>query len=247
MDLAITERGLKELSALKQLRTLYLNGTSVTGVPELKPCQQLQTLNLHGTRVGENGLREIGHLTGLLELSLGFTGITDAELKYLSGLGRLEVLELDRTHVTDEGMKDLQQLTNLRILDLSDTGLTDAGLKELKVLKHLEQLDIDKTRVTRDGISELRRALPRLQVVWHPSWDDELMRGFHPWQLLNIAWSARLGWPLAGGMLVLLAYGVLAELRKRTRVILRRQRSLMAALCGRERGWCEFPPSQAFH
>jgi internalin A len=57
----VTDAGLKELAALKQLQTLYLRGRSVTdaGLKEMAALKQLQTLCLYNTEVTDAGVAEL--------------------------------------------------------------------------------------------------------------------------------------------------------------------------------------------
>ena len=81
----VTDAGLKELAALKQLTTLNLGVTQVTdaGLKELAPLKQLTTLYLHDTDVTDAGLKELTALKNLTTLHLGKTAVTDAGVKEL--------------------------------------------------------------------------------------------------------------------------------------------------------------------
>jgi hypothetical protein len=83
----MTDSGLKELAALKQLKVLFL----------------------HRTRVTNSGLKELAGLAQLEKLYLGATQVTDAGLKELRGLKRLTIVDLRFTRVTRAGAADLQK------------------------------------------------------------------------------------------------------------------------------------------
>ncbi len=110
VNLKVTDAGLKELAALKNLTTLMLGGAKVTdaGLKELAALKSLTTLNLNGTAVTDAGLKELAALKGLTTLGLF------------------------NMYVTAAGLKELAELKNLSTLDLSDKQVTDAGLKELQ-------------------------------------------------------------------------------------------------------------------
>ena len=74
----VTDAGLKELKALKQLTTLNLYGAAVTGagLKELKDLKQLTSLDLYGAAVTGAGLKELKDLKQLTSLNLGATGVT---------------------------------------------------------------------------------------------------------------------------------------------------------------------------
>ena len=115
----VTDVGLKVLTPLKNLSTLYLYGTQVTdaGLKELAPLKKLTTLDLAEARK-----------------------VTDAGLKKLAPLKNLTTLYLGGTQVTDAGLKELAPLKNLTTLYLNGTQVTDAGLKEH--LLGLAQVDL---------------------------------------------------------------------------------------------------------
>ena len=75
-------------------------------------------------------------LTGLQELSLGRTRITDAGLIHLKGLANLIELTLDRTAVSDVGLLQIEGLNTLATLSLEHTkvsgrrGLTASTLNK---------------------------------------------------------------------------------------------------------------------
>ncbi|NBD30304.1 MAG: hypothetical protein GVY31_09745, partial [Alphaproteobacteria bacterium] len=97
-------------------------------------------------------------LTGLTELRLAGTGVTD--LSPLSGLTGLKGLGLDRTGVTD--LSPLSGLTGLTLLGLIGTGVTD--LSPLSGLTGLTGLGLDNTPV-----DDLRPIRGLRQLVENPS------------------------------------------------------------------------------
>ena len=77
---SVTDAGLKELAALKNLTTLDLGGTQVAGagLKELATLTSLTTLRLWGTQVTDAGLKGLAALTSLTDLDLRGTLVTDA-------------------------------------------------------------------------------------------------------------------------------------------------------------------------
>src|SRR5262245_23977591 len=77
-DTQVTDAGLKELAALKQLEVLSLERTNVTdaGLKELAALKQLQALILRGTKVTDAGLKELAALKQLQALILERTNVT---------------------------------------------------------------------------------------------------------------------------------------------------------------------------
>lgn len=162
----VPDAALKELGALKHLRSLNLFGAEVTdaGLKELVPLP-IESLYLdYARKVTDDGLKNLAGMKKLRSLNLMSTAITEAGLKDLAPLP-LESLALSLTNVSNAGMKDVANLKQLRTLILFSTAVTDAGLKELVGLKSLQWLDLfGSTRVTNTGAAELRKALPACQV-----------------------------------------------------------------------------------
>ena len=118
----ITDAGLRELTALKQLRWLDLTDTQIT----------------------DAGLAVLNELTNLEELSLANTSISTLGVKELLGFKNLETLDLFASQVTDAGLRQLQGLQNLKSLGLGHSPITDAGINELAVFNRLESLYLSR-------------------------------------------------------------------------------------------------------
>jgi hypothetical protein len=82
---AVTDRDLKELAPLKNLKKLGLAFTDVTdgGVKELAAFPQLESLDLSGTLVTDAGLKELAGLMQLRKLLLIRTKVTPAGIRAL--------------------------------------------------------------------------------------------------------------------------------------------------------------------
>ena len=66
---------------------------------------------------------------------------TDALIASVGRLTGLNELDLSGTCVTDSGLRNLKGLTELRRLNLNSTSTSDAGLGQLRELKKLESLN----------------------------------------------------------------------------------------------------------
>ena len=171
----ITDAGLKELAALKNLTSLWLDDTRVTdmGMKELAGLKKLDSLSLYGTKVTSVGLKDLAGLK-LKWLVLSNYQKTDATLRSLREIDSLNALlrvqpgrnqwtagfdyahlDLDFTTVTDAGLKELAGLTGMQSLTLNGNNVTDVGLKELAALKDLQILNLQGTKVTDAGLKEL--------------------------------------------------------------------------------------------
>jgi len=87
------------------------------------------------------GLKYVGKLTNLKNLSLGFTRISDSGIKYLVKLP-LESLSLCSTDITDGALDHIARIKTLRYLNLSETNITDEGIQKLRSLRDLNDLHL---------------------------------------------------------------------------------------------------------
>jgi hypothetical protein len=110
-DAKISDKALKNLDSLPQLKVLILSGTRVTdaGLVHLEGLRLLTGLMLDGTPVTDAGLQYLDDLSCLERLGLIGTRVTDAGLEHLKRLKRLRGISLMRTKVTNAGVRDLRQ------------------------------------------------------------------------------------------------------------------------------------------
>jgi beta-lactamase regulating signal transducer with metallopeptidase domain len=107
-------------------------------------------------------LEPIRRLSGLQQLSLFGTGVTDQGMEYLRELRSLRVLEFSRElSIGNAGLAVLKDLPALEYLDL-DTGATDAGFQHLAPLPNLRWLRLRTGKVWGPSLAELGK-LPRLE------------------------------------------------------------------------------------
>ncbi len=125
--------GAREIPLNKALR-LDLRGGSEDCMAFLELLQpdDLQALFLYD--IGNEALEKIGHLSGLQELYLSNTSVSDNGLTNLNCLVGLKRLYLYHTDITDNGLPNLYPLTWLRWLTFSGTKVTEKGLGELRAV-----------------------------------------------------------------------------------------------------------------
>jgi internalin A len=174
-SIRVTEKGLKPLTAVKNLRTLALADSLITdgslqmfretGTIHIwhraysaefykRPATDAEVarLDLNSTRVTAKGLKELTELPGLTQIHLNGSQATAESLK---GLKSLKNLYLRGALVTDAKLKEIKGLTDLTTLDLSESRITDKGLKEIQGLKKLYNLYLNETFITDAGLKEL--------------------------------------------------------------------------------------------
>jgi hypothetical protein len=126
--------------------------------------QTVVEVALGGTGVTGAELARLSVFPDLKTLSLFDSAIGDDDLLHLPATKGLETLYLGRTDVTDEGVKYLTQLPGLRNLGLSDTCISDYGIKQLASLGNLKTINVHRTQVTVTGGNDLKAALPHLVI-----------------------------------------------------------------------------------
>jgi hypothetical protein len=102
----------------------------------------------------------------VVQVYLGGSKVTNADLARLKGLTQLRYLNLFETGVTDAGLANLKELRNLEHLVLSFTRVSDAGLLHLSEMTHLKEIAVGDTKVTRAGAKRLQKALPKLKILF---------------------------------------------------------------------------------
>ncbi|HXT57455.1 MAG TPA: hypothetical protein VN699_02420 [Pirellulales bacterium] len=119
---------------------------------------------LGGTAVSDADLEQLGCFTDLENLSLFDSGVGDAGIPHLTPLANLKTLYLGRTKITDAGLAAIGELPQLKTLGLSDTDVTDAGLLRLASLSRLVSINLRRTRTNDAGVRKLKESLPQLIV-----------------------------------------------------------------------------------
>ena len=124
----------------------------------------LQTQDRSRMPLQDGDLAHVVRLSGLRDLYLDHSFVTDAGIAVLGEMNSLETLSLTGTDITDGALAALAALPSLRRLDLTGTAITDEGLAFLASATALEELTLDRTAVTDAGVG-LLTALPNLQRV----------------------------------------------------------------------------------
>lgn len=124
-------RGAREIP-LKMALRLDVRGDGPAGLAFLESLgkNDLQALFLY--EVGNEALERLCRLSGLQELYLSNTAVSDGGLKHLACLTGLRRLYLYHTEITDSGLVNLLPLKGLKWLTFSGTKVTEAGLAALR-------------------------------------------------------------------------------------------------------------------
>ncbi len=116
-----TDGGMAQLAELKNLETLSIVGTQITGkaYATFEGFTKLTRVSHRGSQIDDEGLRQLcEHLPNLESISLAHAKFTDADLKALSSLKQLEHIELGKLPLTDERIAILQDFRTLKSMRL---------------------------------------------------------------------------------------------------------------------------------
>jgi len=164
----ITNRGLQHIKGLKSLKHLalvcepQLGNAALATVAELTGLEGLCLSNVtysnEGGRITDEGLRHLGKLTSLKELTLVAPKVRGPGLAYLAKLPSLRNLTLAGENFGDAQMEYLQDIHSLKKLTLRWVPVTDAGMKYLGNLTNLEELRFKRfgvQHITEKGLAHI--------------------------------------------------------------------------------------------
>jgi hypothetical protein len=89
----------------------------------------------------------------------------DSSLSHLAHLSGLEELYLSNTTVSDGGLRQIFPLSGLKRLYIYHTAISDYGLLNLIQLSGLKSLTCSGTCATEEGLSRFRQLMPRCKLV----------------------------------------------------------------------------------
>ena len=129
-----------------------------------RPGRPVIEIALGGTAASDADLARLACFPELETLSLFDSDIGDAGVANLKPLVQLQTLYLGRTKISDAGLDALAGMQRLKTLGLSDTRVTDAGLLRLTGLNRLASVNLRRTPTTDAGVRKLKESLPQLVV-----------------------------------------------------------------------------------
>jgi hypothetical protein len=119
------------------------------------PPDALYKLTLKKLEIDDTQLKNLENLTGLVDLDLEETDVSDEGLRWFHKLNKLDRLKLRATLVTGKGLVHLKPLTSLSDLSIANDSIGDEGLENLVGLKKLTSLNLSRSRVTDQGLKRL--------------------------------------------------------------------------------------------
>lgn len=179
----ITDAGMVQLAGLKNLETLAVVGTQITGkaYAAFEGFAKLTRISHRGSQIDDEGLRQLcEHLPNLENISLAHAKFTDAGAPHLAKLVKLKGLELGTSKATPQALKHIaslpleylqlgegfesgscfpliKEIATLRRLTLTTAqSLTDADLEALARLTQLDHLELGKLPLPDERLALLK-------------------------------------------------------------------------------------------
>lgn len=173
-SLWVTDHGVAAIARIRTLQKLSLGGRRITdrSLKILKALPDLRSLALSHVRVRGEGFRYLIRKKSLTSISITAShfDIKDTTLQYLSKLRQLTFLSIGNCEkITDKGFLYLSRLSKLKELELSGAKVSNRGLTYLSRLKSLEVLSMRNSFIVRNykptGLTQLA-ACPKLKKLY---------------------------------------------------------------------------------
>jgi len=124
-------RGVREVHLNKEVR-LDVKGATEADLHFLDALEPGDLQALFLSEIDDSALTHLGHFTGLRELYLSNTTVTNKGLRLLEGLHSLTRLNVYHTAISDTGLLNLARLKGLKWLTCSGTAITEKGLERFR-------------------------------------------------------------------------------------------------------------------
>lgn len=163
----LTDKGLEQLSGLKQLETFSFVGTAMQGHAYAKfdGFTKLTKVSHRGSSIDDQGLKELcEHLPNLESISLAHAKFTDAGAAHFAKLTKLKSLEIGSRNATPACIRSLRALP-LESLQLGDGLDAPAGFAELAALKSLKKVSITNGAPLADSDIQALANLKNLEIL----------------------------------------------------------------------------------
>jgi hypothetical protein len=169
---AFADEALEHLVKLETIRTLNLNGVSITGslIERLGAMEELQTLQISSGRVTQEGLEAVSELSDSVNVRVyslfidDWTEITPRGWALLAEQPVISALRLKGDSINDEAMIAVSRLNKLSLLDMYSAPVTEKGFESLIRMENLMTLGLMEMRVTDETIRTVER-IPNLRIL----------------------------------------------------------------------------------
>ncbi|EMO39660.1 leucine rich repeat protein [Leptospira noguchii serovar Autumnalis str. ZUN142] len=152
-------QNLEELSSLKTIGFLNLNGTKVKELSPLSKLTALHSLYLGETSVDEKDLKQYSEIGKLTKLGLYKTKIRD--LSFIGSECRLQQLDIRNTEISS--LEPISNCKNLLELRIGHTKIKEIHpVYEMNYLRYLEWSELN---LSKEELDQIRKRLPYLKLI----------------------------------------------------------------------------------
>jgi hypothetical protein len=174
----LDDDGVRQLARFKKLQvlTFFHPGKGFTGIglADLSALADLESLTVAGTSVfGNEGMASIARLSHLKSLRVFHCNADSQGVALLKDLDELHAVTLGQrlsymtpTMVADDTIGLLLSFKSLESISLSEARISVAALVQLKQLPRLTRLTLDDIDLPEADVDKLRRELPGVQIRW---------------------------------------------------------------------------------
>lgn len=149
---------------------LFVNEKTLRNLPGLSTLKPDDLYSVHlsgsysgGLKLGDNHLTPLAALSGLKQLTLGNTNVTQRGIQHLLGLKDLNYLDISSMALDDGALPYIAELSSLETLVIGSP-VTDEGLRHLAPLKNLKELFLWVENIRGPGLRHLAQ-LPNLRYL----------------------------------------------------------------------------------
>lgn len=150
---------LEELSSLKTIGFLNVNGTKVKNLSALNQLPALHSLYLNETAVDEKDLKQYSNVENLTKLGLYKTKIKD--LSFIGFECKLRQLDIRNTEVSS--LEPISICKNLLELRIGHTNVKE--IRHIYEMKDLRYLEWSGLKLSKEELDWIRERLPYLKLV----------------------------------------------------------------------------------
>jgi len=154
VKLTLKAEGAKETSWIRNLNPDDLYEIEIFNHPQFS----------NAFKFGDAQMKDLGHLTGLVELRMRYVDVSGRGLRRLQGLRSLEKLDIYSPEMGNDGLAAIGKLTSLQVLHMGKLKWTDSGLTHLRGLENLEEISFYPPGRPGKGFDTVLR-LPKLKML----------------------------------------------------------------------------------
>lgn len=163
-DTEISNQGLDQLTALKNIEALQLWQTNLRGpLNALTQFPKLKYLQLHRNNLDDRSVAPIARLRSLEALNVFRCGLTGRSLQSFSKCPNLRTVDLGDNKIDDASLSNFVD-TKIRSIGLRGTPVTASAIQYLKRMPALTFISLTESNLSRADKISFKKSLPRCTI-----------------------------------------------------------------------------------